>query len=173
MGNTVVDNAYYDWLLEQIKYDPGDYCYDYLFELMMSVPFRWSVPNDDNRAADGIQLRYIFMEKEGWNTMPLDGEPCTVLEMLIALARRIENDIMWDGEVNRTSRWFWEMIDNMGFSEVERRDYLRVINLFLDRKYQKNGLGMLFPCVIFDDHVKNDVQIWDQAQQYLLENYEF
>lgn len=177
MGNMVVDAAYYDWLLEQIDYYPGDDDdVDTALNLMFETPFRWSIDNDDNRSEDGLQLRSIFMDDEGWNTNPFFEEDCSVLEMLIALAIRIENDIMWDGETNKTAKWFWEMFDNLGFNEVEPSDYMFILDTFLDRKYDKNGVGGLFP--LTENNTKQHrnqkkVEIWDQAQSYLMENYEF
>ena len=177
MGNTVVDTAYYDWLLEQVDYYPGeDDDIDIALEMMFVTPFRWSVDNDDNRAEDGLQLRSIFIEDEGWNTNPFFEESCSVLEMLIALAIRIENDIMWDGETNKTPKWFWEMFDNLGFNNVDVDDYEFVIDAFLDRTGYKYGFGVLFP--LKENGKKQHrnwkkVEIWEQAQSYLMENYEF
>jgi len=174
MGNTIVDNAYYDWLLTVIEYIPGDYVYDEVFDLMFNTPFRWSVPNDDNRAGDGIELRYDFMEYEGWNTMPLEGEPCNVLEMLIALAQRIENDIMWDGEHDRTAKWFWEMVRNLGFWSEKvgnRANYKEIIDCWLDRKPRKSGQVTTFPTKKWAKTDQKNIEIWYQAQAYLMENY--
>ena len=116
MGNVVVDNAYYEWLLNKIEYH--DCCFDTVLEMLHATTFRWSVANDDNRAEDGITLRSIFMDEENWSTCPRYDEPCSCLEMMIALANRMENDIMWDGEKDRTAEWFWIMIRNLGFSET-------------------------------------------------------
>lgn len=177
MGNIVVDMEYYDWLLEQIDYYPGDDLdIDIALGLMFSTPFRWSIKNDDNRAEDGLQLRSIFMDEEGWNTNPYFEESCSVLEVLIALAIRIENDIMWDGETDRTSKWFWEMYNNLGFNKVDHSDYNFILNVFLDRKYDENGVGGLFPLTRSSrKQHKNQrkIEIWNQAQAYLMENYEF
>ena len=64
---------------------------------------------DRNRALDGLALR----DKYGYSGDP-DEEPCTVLEMLIALSLRIENQFMTNyDEGDRTSMWFWIMITNI------------------------------------------------------------
>jgi len=53
------------------------------------------LPMDGNRAEDGIDLRYRFgyeKEYEGSTIASyLDNSPCSVLEMLIALAFRAKN----------------------------------------------------------------------------------
>ena len=177
MGNMVVDTAYYDWLLEQIDYYPGeDDKIDKALEILFITPFRWSIENDDNRAEDGLQLRSIFIDEEGWNTNPFFEEDCSVLEMLIALAMRIESDIMWDGENDKTAKWFWEMFDNLGFNRVDVDDYEYVIDAFLDRTGYKNGFGVLFPLEKSNTKQHRNwkkVEFWEQAQSYLMENYEF
>ena len=174
MLNIIVVDAYYDWLLEQIDYYQGDNeNVDAALELMFNTPFRWSIKNDDNRAEDGLQLRSIFMDDEGWNTNPFFEESCSVLEMIIALSIRIENDIMWDGETNRTSKWFWEMYNNLGFNRVEPRDFKFVLDTFLDRKYGINCVGNLFPLKQKQHRNMKRTEIWEQAQLYLMENYRF
>lgn len=177
MRNTIVDVAYYDWLLEQINYYCGDdENIDRALELMFVTPFRWSIDNDENRAEDGLQLRSIFMYDEGWHTDPFYNEDCSVLEMLIALAARIENDIMWDGENDRTSKWFWDMFNNLGFNKVDSDEYYIVLDTFLDRKYENNGIGVLFPLKRNNTKQHRNlkkIEIWEQAQAYLMENYEF
>lgn len=172
MGNAAVDIAYYDWLLNEVDYCPGDIVYDNVFNLMFNTAFRWSIANDDNRAADGIQLRYIFMEEEGWGSEPLEDEPCNVLEMLIALAKRIEDDIMWDGETDRSAHFFWEMVRNLGFYRSKPEDYQMIIDRWLDRKYEKSGQMAIFPAKKWAGIDQRKVEIWYQAQSYMMENYE-
>lgn len=174
MGNAVVDSEYYDWLLEQIDYFPGENdTYDDILMLLFNTIFTWTIANDDNRAEDGLQLRSIFMEDEGWNTNPFFEEDCSVLEMMIALSMRIDSDIMWDGENNRTSKWFWEMFENLGLHYLEPSDYFAALDIFLGRKYDKNGVGGLFPLRKNNTKNQKKVEIWYQAQAYLMENYEF
>lgn len=173
MGNAIIDNAYYDWLMSEIEYVPGDIVYDNVFNLMFNTKFRWTVANDDNRAVDGVQLRYMFMDEEGWNTEPLEGDSCNVLEMLIALAKRIEDDVMWDGEEDRSSIWFWDMINNLEFTRIPETEYENRINEMLDRTYEKNGYGGLFPLRKWTGIDQRKVEIWYQAQSYLMENNDF
>lgn len=168
MSNYVVDNAYYEWLLNKINYEDG---YDTELEILFRSVFRWSVANDDNRAKDGVVLRSVFMSEENWSTEPCEDYNCTVLEMLIALAMRIENDIMWDGETDRTSEWFWMMFHNLGLGEtLSGTEIRRILDRFLDREYDYNGIGGLFPLKNATENQQN-VEIWYQAQQYLMENF--
>ena len=170
MGNPVVDNEYYRWLLDKINYDDTDY--DLVLETLFSIEFIWSVANDDNRAEDGIVLRSIFMSDEGWNSEPCEDCGCTVLEMMIALAMRIENDVMWDGEQDRTAKWFWEMFRNLGLDMADtERDVRDIIDVLMLREYDYDGLGGLFPLGNYASEDQRNVEIWYQANLYLMKNF--
>jgi hypothetical protein len=131
---------------------------------------------DGNRAEDGIDLRYRFGYEQGYDSPMiatlLDDRPCSVLEMLIALAIRCEEHIMNDPDIgNRTGQWFWNMIINLGLGFMDDtkfdENYVKdVISRFLYRKYKRNGEGGLFTV----EHCKNDlrtVEIWYQMCWYL------
>jgi hypothetical protein len=131
---------------------------------------------DGNRAEDGIDLRYRFGYEQGYDSQTistfLDNRPCSVLEMLIALAIRCEEHIMDDPDIgNRTGQWFWNMIINLGLGFMDDtkfdENYVKdVISRFLYRKYKRNGEGGLFTV----EHCKNDlrtVEIWYQMCWYL------
>ena len=169
-GNYVVDNAYYEWLLNKINYHDTDY--DSTLETLFTVEFTWDVANDDNRAEDGLVLRSTFMSEEKWNTSPCSDEPCSVLEMMIALAMRIENDIMWDGERDRTAKWFWEMFRNLKLDSAPTVwDVHDILEKFLLREYEYDGTGGLFPLGEWATEDQRDVEIWYQAQLFLMKNY--
>ena len=171
-GNSVVDNAYYDWLLRKIRYN--DIQYDSILETLFHITFTWDVPNDDNRAGDGIVLRSTFMSEEGWNTEPCKDYGCSILEMMVALAMRIENDIMWDGERDRTDKWFWEMFQNLGLGKAKSAyEVYDIIERFIERTYEYDGTGGLFPLGEWATEDQRDVEIWYQAQLFLMKNYSF
>ena len=102
----------------------------------------------------------------------LDNQPCSVLEMMIALAIRCEEHIMDDPDVgNRTGQWFWNMIMNLGLGSMtddqfDKRYAEQVIERFLNREYEQDGEGGLFTV----KHCKHDlrtVEIWYQMCWYL------
>ena len=182
MSNQVVEVEYYSWLLDKIDYYEEDYnpghSYNQLLEQLFNSEFYWTVPNDDNRAADGIALRTIFTDEEGWNSDPLEGAPCSMLEMLVALSMKIESEVMWNGDENRTSEWFWMMIRNLNLDQFYDQNFdldqfLTILDQFLTRNYEKSGQGGLFP--LHEKGVKNQqkVEIWYQMQAFLMENYVF
>lgn len=144
-----------------------------------SVEFTYIIPRDSNRADDGINMRYRFVISHGYEyediydtvMEALDG-PCSVLEMIIALAIRCEETIMDDPDIgDRTGQWFWSMITNLGLGSMtdERfdRDYVeRVIDIFLNREYEPDGKGGLFTIRHCDQDLR-DAEIWHQLCWYL------
>ena len=52
------------------------------------IEFYALIPNDDNRASDGLQLRDNYID-EGGATRALPSGSCSVLEMLIGLSQRL------------------------------------------------------------------------------------
>lgn len=154
--------------------------YSKLFDALDSVPFRYSIAMDANREEDGIDLRYRFGFEYGY-TFPeiahgIDCRPCSVLEMLVALAIRCEEHIMSDEDIgDRTGLWFWTMMENLALDRMDDYNFdlgafMYVIDIFLDRKYPKNGVGNIF-CTedkLFD---MPNTEIWYQLHKYLKENY--
>lgn len=187
---------YFYWLCNIVHADRFDNSSWYvLAKILHNIEYYWLVPNDDNRATDGVRLRekwFDIMQSEakelglGDTPYPLDSlnGPCTVLEMLVGLSVRIESEIMQDtGAGNRVHCWFWHMLYNLAVdysmdacTDEKIDDYYgdmikRAVMLWLDRDYDPDGTGGLFPV---DDKTGEDqrgVEIWYQAQRWLHDNY--
>ena len=168
-------NDYFEWLWNFTKCR-GHSQNRKIITLLHNIEFRYSIPMDANREEDGIDLRYRFITEVG---IPknyqevygyLDG-PCSVLEMMIALAIRCEESIMDDPDIgDRTSEWFWLMMKNLGLDYMSDRKFDRdiaeeKISIFLDRKYKRNGEGGLF--VVNGGRDLRKVEIWYQMCWYL------
>ena len=98
-----IKQDYFAWLCELVGADTGNPPYLILAKELHATEFTWCVRNDDNRASDGLQLRAEYGNSLGY----FDG-PCSVLEMLIALARRIDFELSIPENVrDYTSRFFW------------------------------------------------------------------
>ena len=132
---------YFYWLLAFVD------CYDNPVDDYMDL-LRLMDENDANRAQDGIALRDRF-ERESGEELYRTG-PCSFLEMMVALAIRMEDDIMFDPDFgDRTAEWFWQMMDDSGlifldsgqFSWALAKNALARIG---QRDYRKNGQGGLF-----------------------------
>ena len=97
-------------------------------------------------------------------------DDCSVLEMLIALAR----DIAFDTSTT-TSEWFWLMMDNLHLTSEDDEDYDRdyvdqCLNIWMNRSYDKEGCGSLFPIPDFDGDMRK-LEVWDQKNAYLIDSY--
>ena len=140
-----------------------------LLERLHDIEFRYSIYNDKNRASDGVDLRSRIMEDD---VVFLDDRPCSVLEMMIALAIRCEESIMDNTDYDdRTGQWFWGMVVNLGLGSMTDdrydEDYVDfVIERFLDRDYEPDGEGGLFHIRRCHQDVR-DVEIWYQLCWYL------
>lgn len=168
-------NDYFEWLWNFTKCR-GHSQNRKIITLLHNIEFRYSIPMDANREEDGIDLRYRFITEVG---IPknyqevygyLDG-PCSVLEMMIALAIRCEESIMDDPDIgDRTSEWFWLMMKNLGLDYMSDRKFDRdiaeeKISIFLDRRYKRNGEGGLF--IVNGRRDLRKVEIWYQMCWYL------
>lgn len=178
--NETTINEYFEWLYGLVcdnKY-PKSISYRKLLSRLHSIEFRYSVPKDGNRADDGVRLRYRFanitqIHEDLIETIvdELEG-PCSVLEMMVALAIRCETDIMDDPKFgDRTKQWFWGMIVNLGLGSMsdtkfDRTEVDMIINRFLDRRYEPDGRGGLFRVRDCDRDLRT-VEIWYQLCWYL------
>lgn len=174
----ILTKRYFEWMCRLVcdeKYADGQ-SYQTLLTYLHDRDFTYILEFDGNRAADGIDLRYRFAYEHCYDhTLVLDcldRESCSVLEMMVALALRCEEDVMDDPEEgNRTGEWFWAMIHSLGldgmtdlyFDEI-RAD--QIINRFLHREYAPNGRGGLFTINNYK-HDLRDVEIWHQMCWYL------
>ena len=170
--------AYFEWLCGLVctGYRREGRSYRKLLRCLNEINFEYSIPMDANRDADGIDMRYRFGDEKCVRSYIvaryLDDHPCSVLEMMVALANRCEETIMDNPDYgDRRGQWFWGMIDNLGLSGMydSKFDELYVdekIRTFLDRKYTRNGSGGLFYVhrPIFD---MRTVEIWTQLNWYL------
>lgn len=174
-----INEDYFEWLFNLMcgsRYSKY-ISYRKLLWRLHQTYFRYTIPKDRNRAKDGISLRKCFAEDQGCADNPemitdyMTG-PCSVLEMMVALAIRCEHDIMDDPKYgDRTGQWFWGMINNLGLSSM--RDGLydenkvdEIIERFLDRNYSPNGKGGLFT-IRNCEYDLRDVEIWYQLCWYL------
>ena len=171
--------GYFKWLCGLVEIGHSDPERLELAWQLYQKPFYGDLPNDDNRIEDGIKMRQSFCDENPWFDGTEDTGPCNVLEMLIALARRMEHIL---GDVccgDRTGKWFWELINNFELQVFlpDDRNVIRKINdnnaildTWLQRRYMYNGKGGIFPLKKpTEDHRK--VEIWYQMMAYLDENY--
>lgn len=170
-----VNIDYFNWLCELIdsRRFSRQVAYDKLLEHLHNIEFTWYISRDDNRADDGIQLRRRYaLYKEDMSLVRYLQGPCSVLEMMVALAIRCEETIMDDTQMgDRTGQWFWGMINNLGLSPMKDSKFDRefvddVIARFLNREYEPDGRGGLFTVRDYPRDMRK-VEIWCQLSWYL------
>ena len=155
---------------------------DYLFE----TPFTWIINNDVNREMDGLELREEYFDEIGIDNEDRDSEldehRCSVLEMMIALAERIEYHIMGEPGDDDPSRWVIEMVENLGLDAFDdeafdENDVDYIVQKWLHRAFDRDGNGSIFPV---KKQGKNEgkngsdmrrAEIWFQMCKYLEEKY--
>ena len=178
MNRNTLNNEYFQWMYDLVIGDePTRHSsYQRLLSYLHNREFVYTIGMDGNRAEDGIDLRYRFAYENDYDDAMvaryLDDKPCSILEMMVALAIRCEEHIMDNPDVgNRTGQWFWNMVETLGLISMDDRHFDErytesVVDRFLNRDYKRNGKGGLF-------EVKNcrrdlrGVEIWYQMCWYL------
>lgn len=171
-----VRNRYFEWLIKSVFYGHEYKNYTILLEYLFSKPFYSLIDRDKNRACDGMSLRYLFSDEEKIDEREISASidflnnTCSVLEMMVALAMRIERMMSDPYKGNRTGLWFSDMLRSLGVIDMvnDNFDFNKVdhaINRFLAREYDKNGYGGLFVVNTTNDLTR--VEIWYQAMWYL------
>lgn len=174
MIHNAITDEYFGWLCGLVPPGKrGKKTYHGLLDALFTTEFVFSIPNDKNRAADGVDLRYQFAADHRIDDEDLFfDEPCSVLEVMVALAVRCEKHIMDDPDIgDRTGFWFWKMIDSIGLSNASDDSFHHykvqyMIDRFLDRDYEPNGKGGLFT-VRNSRYDLREVEIWYQMCWYL------
>lgn len=173
MTRSQIEQDYFDWMCSIVgdSRHNDDHSYRELLSYLHQIEFVYVIKRDANRAEDGISLRYRYSYENGIDDVNIPG-PCSVFEMILALAIRCEEDIMDDPSYgNRIKQWFWKMINNLGLSGMtnSRFDYGYVDDVifkFLNRDYSPDGRGGLFT-VKNCEYDLRDVEIWTQMLYYL------
>ena len=161
-----IDHDYFEWLISQIEVRSSR-TFNGLFERMHNIEFVWTVPNDDNRLQDGLDLRAQFLNGAR-RTINLDG--ATILEVLIGLSRRVAftagGEAPW---------WAWQLIENLRLHKQadpltnQKADVIdEKLQDLIWRTYQRDGQGGFFPLnSALEDQTK--IEIWYQMNAYVME----
>ena len=181
--NNNVRDEYLDWMYNIVCDDrySRNISYRLLFEHLNETEFTYILPMDANRWEDGVNLRYRFGDECGYDNRfiasYLDTKPCSVLEMMIALAVRCEVHIMDNQDLgNRVGQWFWEMIVSLKLGHMNDQNYDpryvdEVLDILLSRSYAPNGEGGLFTVKNPQNDMRK-IDIWYQMHSYLNEYIE-
>jgi len=176
-------DIYFNWM--SVMVFPNIYernHYNTLLKALHSSLFYFSIPMDENRMQDGIDLRYRFAYENGY---PIDivknelyrSNTCSILEMMVALAIKGNERILYDYETGgRTDFIFKEMLKSLQIIDLSDENFSKSyfdyrISKFLNRDYSYNGNGGLFTVHDPRDDMRT-VDIWYQMNWFLQKLYE-
>lgn len=172
---------YFHWLVSLIddrSITKGHY--EFLLWLHTEEEFYSTLPNDENRAIDGMTLRDNFDRDNATMVYAMlhnEKQSCSMLEFLVALAQRIDYVLLDLENTHQYPKYFWMMVNNLGLHifkksdmNVEEQKYLneKILRRFLERRYTATGTGGLFPLKMPKKDQRN-VEIWYQMQSYISE----
>jgi hypothetical protein len=164
--NRRLEQEYFEWLVSQIEIRSTKTYGEMLYKLH-HTEFVWFIPNDDNRARDGEDLRHEFLGERRYEFQ----NGVSILEVLVALSRRIE----FNGG-GRAPNWAWVLIQNLELHKMNDPLNLRksvkiddILEALVFRTYEPSGQGGLFPLIdAKEDQTK--LELWYQMSAYILEN---
>lgn len=171
-------SEYVNWVMKDKLHMTDREIRDYsrLVDILVQIEFIWIHPMDVNRAMDGLELRKDFEYETG---SYLDKSSCLLprcsfFEMLAALAIRCENQLMRNlSEGDRTSRWFFEFLNNLGLDgrTTNTREVEDIIERAMTGNFAADGSGGMFPLKKRHGINQRSEQIWKQMSAYINENY--
>lgn len=173
-----LNELYFGWLYSQVDYGGRRNSmtpYTQLMGMFHAKEFVWIVPNDDNRLEDGKELRGYFLQEEKVPERQIKDflhQPCSVLEVLIALSRRCAFS------TGHTAEWWaWKLITNLGLNKMKdplsptkQQEVEEALDMLVWRTYKWDGEGGFFP-LKFPNGDQTRVEIWYQMHAYTQENH--
>lgn len=172
-----IQDIYFEWMSGLVFPDVQEReQYEYLLRALDSSIFHFSIPMDENRMLDGIDLRYRFSYETGYDDRSILRDNCSTLEMMVALALKADDMIMYDYETGSKINYIFKvMIKSLQLSGMVNSNFDRNyvegrIGRFLDRDYHRTGRGGLFT-VRNPARDMRDVDIWYQMNWYLQNFY--
>ena len=171
-----LDDRYLEWLYSHygaVRFRSPSQSYWKLSRLLYSREFVWFIANDDNRLADGLDLRVEFMNVTGSEPDELwSGLGCSTLEVLVALAKRGEFETS-----EALSVWMHRFFENLNLSwctdaawSPETEEHVtEVLDALIFRTYDSTGAGGLFP-LRRPHQNQTRVELWSQMAAYIYEN---
>lgn len=152
---TVTDDFddYFYWLSAIVRSDLDQY--SELLWTLYDIDFITVLELDESRAVEGLLLREEFYDADrtaDW--IMFMNRDCSVLEALIPMARRIDGMTTDENCGDRTSVWFWEMLDNLGIAKYTNSllcdgdswiDIHMILSAWMNREFDENGVGSPFP----------------------------
>jgi len=164
-----VEESYFNWLGAKVVRESQYSSYDWeIAHILHSTEFVWVVDGDANRAMDGLELRDEFSVEtnipcpNSWKRLG-----CSVLELMVGLARRAAFQTDWMSTVD----WFWLFVRNLNINTGSRQlhpdEVIDILHVFMWRMYLPDGTeGGMFP-LRDPTRDQREIELWYQLNDYL------
>ena len=153
---------YFHWLVDQVGGE--DWWSDYYVSLyrLFDRKYYYVNPIDSSAYESGLGIRTeAIMDGVGILSIP-NGEP-SVLEVLIALCKKIDQSLMYNEDVgDRTPRWFDDIMTVLNFKKPDG-NIDRQIDRFLEGKAQ------ITKRMRFEPHEKT---LWEQVNTFYVKQFD-
>lgn len=162
--------GYFEWLWERSGLGPE---YSKLLTLLYETTYVPTLVDDENRREDGDALLRQYCREYGYDIPPVDegiSDKCSVLEMLIAFATRINTELVGDPSGSYVGLWLARMLENLGIYKYDDAHWSRIK---VARKVwiwmHKKGDVALFPITLFSDLEQDSRKIseWERVNMFL------
>ena len=157
------------------------------FFITRSAPKR-----DVDREKDGLELRKEWLYeihnldniiRDEYPGDDFDSEtgpiPCTMLEMIIGISKRMSEQLMDEDGEDKTAQYFWEIIGNLGLdcwdddnfgweTGLAPKNIEKKCEILCKRQYNPDGTGGgMFPMPELLGINQKKMEIWYQMQEYI------
>ena len=171
------EEDYVTWLVDKMNI-VSDRNYGMLLRELYRIEFYSIIPYDEDRGADGLELRGSWADEMGYDG-PVSFGPPRVLEVLIGIALRIEFQLFgskyaadWDYK-----RVFWDLINNLELLEMDgvltREDYRKIgdtIEGFLGKSVTCDVFPNIYRFCVTPENLRKK-NLWDQMHLYIAEKW--
>lgn len=162
------DHAYFTWLTSQIEFPRSSQkTYNDLLLRLHEKEFIWTVPGDDNRVQDALDMRTEFSHQKQRVKFK---NFVSVLEILIVLSCKLE--FLAGGQA---SSWACQLIENLGlnrsYDPLENKRAERteeILESLVWRTYRRDGHGGFFP-LNWPKEDQRKIELWYQLNAYVNE----
>lgn len=171
-------NDYFKYLCDQVRLGKRN-GYEQLMLSLFETDFIFLLADDENRVIDGMEERERFMYSNN-NVKTVEkiflqeDFPCSVMELMIGISKRMDNFIYSIDEGSKINKCFYTLLDNLNLSKFNDKNFDRIsvdiiLTNFVNRKYRPNGQGSLFPLKYPEKDMRN-IPIYLQMTAFLNEH---
>ena len=150
---------------------------------LFKIPFfitRSAPKRDIDREKDGLELRktcdFCYNNVFDREMRPV---PCTMLEMIIGISKRMSEQLMDEDGEDKTAQYFWEIMENLGLTCMDddnfgwdtglaQKKIAKTCEILCKRQYNPDGTGGgMFPMPGVLGINQKKMEIWYQMQEYI------